>query len=87
MADPNGRHPKAEKNITNAPEDAASPEDSPKTTDKSHGVYTHAAELGEKDKEIEESSQSIYSEADELAQKNVEDIHKFMADPNGRKKH
>lgn len=86
MADPNGRHPKAEKKITDVLEDAGSPEASQKPTDASHGVYTQAAELGEKDKEIEESSQSIYSEAEELAQKNVEDIHKFMADPNGRKK-
>ncbi|WP_303867791.1 hypothetical protein [Acetobacterium wieringae] len=86
MADPNGRHPKAEKKITDTPEDAVSPEDSQKSTAKAQGVYTQATELGEKDREIEESGQSIYSEAEELAQKNVEDIHQFMADPNGKKK-
>lgn len=87
MADPNGNHPKVEKKITDNPEEAASPENSPKSTDKAQGVYTQATELGEKDKEIKESGQSIYSEAEELAQKNVEDIHQFMADPNGKEKH
>ena len=73
MADPNGRHPKAEKQT--APPSTEPP-----------GVYGSAEELAKKDKDLETDENPIYGEAEKLGKKNAEEMHKFMADPNGRKK-
>lgn len=44
------------------------------------GIYGNAEEFGKKDKALQGGENTIYGEAENLGNKNVEDIHNFMAD-------
>ncbi|WP_373484681.1 hypothetical protein [Acetobacterium malicum] len=75
MADSDNHNPIVDKQIKYSPE----------TSDQTDGVYTQAAKLGDKEKEIDETNEAIYSEAEDLAKSNVADMHSFMADSDGKK--
>lgn len=75
MADSGDHNPKVDEQIRYSPE----------TSDQTNGIYTQAAKLGEKEKNIEETDESIYSEAEDLSKNNVADMHSFMADSDGKK--